>query len=123
MHLEVQDIPIIQEVLRDYQWYVENFPSVSIMPISPGTSIVYQAVLSKLTAYTPPILQSLAGKLPPGFCILRTQNGECYAFKQDGSLHLEGPTTEFQAHLWCWHQITYLPEVAFIDNKLLTTLL
>ncbi len=108
MRLEKSDVAIILELLYDYQQYVETYPDFFWQNagriISPNALKRYQAYHSTFRGYGALVRRALEGSLPPGFAVLRTHDGTALAWRTVGLPLMEGPTTEFQARLWCWRQ-------------------
>ncbi len=111
MILEESDTSIIKQLLQDCQWYIDNYPEFLAMSVGHAVSLNarkrYQRVQEKVHYHTPLLLKSLEEEMPKGFMILKTCD-HYLAFSKDGHLRVKGPTTEFQARLWCWENASII---------------
>jgi len=121
--LEDSDLPIIQESLQDYQWWVENFPgfyidSIVLGPMRPLNTVrKFQARRAKIEHQGPLIARVLAGELPDSFNLIGTLDCQWSAWCPGSVLGLFGPTTEFQARLWCLTQSQLKNDVKWEDHS------
>ncbi len=124
MILEESDISPIKQLLQDCQWYIDNYPEFLAMSVGHAVSLNarkrYQRVQEKVHYHTPLLLKSLEEEMPKGFMILKTHDQQYYACTTNNRLRVEGPTTEFQARLWCWENasiITNSSEYANVSTE------
>lgn len=118
MRLSEADIATIHALLKDYQWYIDNYhefaASAYAFHLFKTEKEVrpYREVRDRIAIAGPLLLKVLSMELPHGFSLLKCIDGQCLAWNGNAQLGLHGPVSEFGARLWCWQNETFNDDIA-----------
>jgi hypothetical protein len=119
MNITETDIATIHDLLKDYQWHMDNYHNFVIsayrfpMFAAEKDARPYREARERIANTAPLLTKVLSMELPHGFTLLKTIDEQCYAWNAHVTLGLHGPVSEFQARLWCWQNEQVNEEIKF----------